>query len=577
MRTPLLLLLVSWQVVAQVPLPEPPFLPQNASAGASPSSGGIPNPQWSSLLGNLLYFYEAQRSGKLPSAKRVKWRNDSALTDGQDVKLDLTGGYYDADYIKCTFPLSFTVMSICWGATDFGKGYDLANQTPYLDDMLRWSLNWLIKAHAANNTLFVQIANGENPYWGGDQGIPLPRPSYQINDTSPGTDAAAGTAAAFAACSNLYANRIFSNSYSGPATLQNTTYAATLLEHAQQLFTFATSASGGLRVYQDSVPEAGKAYASSGYGDELAMAALFLSWATNSSSLYQQAQGYWQQYSLSNYNGVFNWDDKTPGLPVLFAQIAQANPSFGGNASTWQTVAEKYFDGIVYSGGPGYQTHGGLLYYDGDSKDASLNPALNAAMLLTRYVPLASTQSKKNDYWNYAKAQVSYALGNNPMQAPYIVGTNPNSPQNPHSALASGGNNISNINTYPAQEAYILYGAVVGGPDKYDRFFDIRGDWPETEAALDYNAPMLTLAAMHVLNDTADPFYTSLKAGAYDSKKPQGMPCDDVYTEGCGGPQLSEGGQIALGAILGLTGLAIFSLLAWWGMLSLKGQHELLY
>ncbi|KAG2146672.1 glycoside hydrolase family 9 protein [Suillus clintonianus] len=575
-----LLVLASWQAFAQVPLPEPPFLPQNASAGASASSGGIPNSQWSSMLGNLLYFYEAQRSGKLPSTNRVKWRNDSALTDGQDVKLDLTGGYYDAgDFIKCTFPLSFTVMSICWGATDFGKGYDLANQTPYLDDMLRWSLDWLMKAHAANNTLFVQVAHDEldNTYWGGDRGIPLPRPSYQINDTSPGTDAAAGAAAAFAACSNLYANRVFSNSYSGPATLQNATYAATLLKHAEQLFTFATSASGGQTVYQHSVPEAGVAYASSGYGDELAIAALFLSWATNSSSLYQQAQGYWQQYDLGSYNGVFNWDFKTPGLPVLFAQIAQANPSFGGNASTWQAVAEKYFDGIVYGGGPGYQTHGGLLYYDGDSDDASLNPSLNAAMLLTRYVPLASTQSRRNDYLNYAKAQVNYALGNNPMQAPYIVGANPNSPQNPHSAMASGGNDISNINTSPPQEAYVLYGAVVGGPDKYDRFFDLRDDWPETEVALDYNAPMLTLAAMHVLNDTADPFYTLLKAGTYDSKKPQGMPCDEAHTEGCGGPQLNQGGKIALGVIPGLTGVAIFSLIGWWGMISLRREHDLLY
>lgn len=65
--------------------------------------------------------------------------------------------------------------------------------------------------------------------------------------------------------------------------------------------------------------------------------------------------------------------------------------------------------------------------------------------------------------------------------APYIVGANPNSPQNPHSAMASGGNNISDINNSPPQEAYVLYGAVVGGPDKYDRFFDIRADWPETE------------------------------------------------------------------------------------------------
>lgn len=51
-------------------------------------------------------------------------------------------------------------MSVCWGATDFGKGwltsytfamysiwigYDLASQTPYLDDMLRWGLDWLMK------------------------------------------------------------------------------------------------------------------------------------------------------------------------------------------------------------------------------------------------------------------------------------------------------------------------------------------------------------------------------------------------------------------------------------------------
>jgi hypothetical protein len=40
----------------------------------------------------------------------------------------------------------------------------------------------------------------------------------------------------------------------------------------------------------------------------------------------------------------------------------------------------------------------GLLYYDGDSDEASLNPALNAAMLLLRFAPLASTPEKKNRY-----------------------------------------------------------------------------------------------------------------------------------------------------------------------------------
>lgn len=35
------------------------------------------------LTKSLLYF-EAQRSGKLPSNQRVQWRGDSALSDGKD-------------------------------------------------------------------------------------------------------------------------------------------------------------------------------------------------------------------------------------------------------------------------------------------------------------------------------------------------------------------------------------------------------------------------------------------------------------------------------------------------------------
>ena len=47
--------------------------------------------------------------------------------------------------------------------------------------------------------------------------------------------------------------------------------------------------------------------------------------------------------------------------------------------------------------------------------------------------------------------------------------------------MASGGDDLSHIDTSPPQEAYVLYGAVVGGPDVKDNFYDIRSDWPETE------------------------------------------------------------------------------------------------
>ena len=194
------LLLVFWaqSVLAQLPLPSPPFLPPPAASGAVISAqNSIPNSQWSTLLGNSLYFYEAQRSGRLPSTKRVSWRNDSSVNDGSDVGLDLSGGYYDAggmpsisSWFALTYLLSHVRLhqvhissgqSLCSSEPSLLRpfpelfhyvnmlgcyrlwrrytrpaiftglsmtiylGYDLANQTAYLDDMLRWGLDWLIK------------------------------------------------------------------------------------------------------------------------------------------------------------------------------------------------------------------------------------------------------------------------------------------------------------------------------------------------------------------------------------------------------------------------------------------------
>ena len=46
-------------------------------------------------MNSVFSLYEAQRSGALPGENRVSWRGDSALQDGQDNGLDLTGGWYD--------------------------------------------------------------------------------------------------------------------------------------------------------------------------------------------------------------------------------------------------------------------------------------------------------------------------------------------------------------------------------------------------------------------------------------------------------------------------------------------------
>ncbi|CAL1701489.1 unnamed protein product [Somion occarium] len=574
--------------LAQLPLPNSTYLPPNASFGVqhvNDSQKSSVDPHWSSLLGNLLWFYEAQRSGKLPSNKRVPWRNDSAVEDGRDAGLDLSGGYYDAgDYVKYTYPLSFSLMSICWGAVDFGGGYDSANQTAYLDDMLRWGLDWLIKAHPSPNTLFVQVGDGDvdNAYWGGDLGIPTPRTSYQINETSPGTDAAAQASAAFSACSALYANHSLS-SVSNPASLTNISYASTLLSHAQQLYTFATNTTE--RTYQTSVPVSGQAYASSGFTDELTLASLFLSLASNSSQLYSQAVSDYQNFHLDEQirpgsESVFNWDGKSPGIVVLGAQIAKMYPNLASSSTSvnWTLEAEDYLDGIVKGRGRTFLTDGGLLWYPGDSNDASLNPALNAALLLTRYATSnLPPSSQRNSYLTFAQSQLNYTLGANPMNVPYIVGTHPNSPQNPHSAIATGASpyDIANIDTVPEHERYVLYGAVVGGPDTRDRFWDLRSDWVQGEVALDYNAPLLSLVAYTIMNQTTatqEPVFVSIEEGSY--VKPKNSPCDDAVKTGCGIHPWPKGAKIAFAVVITIVGLIILGFGTYWIVLATRNSTK---
>lgn len=75
---------------------------------------------------------------------------------------------------------------------------------------------------------------------------------------------------------------------------------------------------------------------------------------------------------------------------------------------------------------------------------------------------------------------------------------------------------------------------------------------------------MLTLAAAHVLNDTHDPFYTSLKAGAYDKVKPRGKPCNAAISDGCAGGRLGTSVTIGMAVPVAAVGAAILVLQAIW-------------
>ncbi|KAL1921943.1 uncharacterized protein VTP21DRAFT_10585 [Calcarisporiella thermophila] len=476
------------------------YVAQSTSNPGPIRENKFPNPEYMKLLDFSLLFYEAQRSGKLPSNNRVPWRHDSGLEDGRDQNVDLVGGYYDAgNYMKFTFPLAFALTHIAWGALEYFEGYVLAKQSEHLKDMLKWGTDWLIKAHPTNTTLFVQVGTGtvDNNYWGPDTDIPKPRLSFKISIEARGTDVSASTAAAFAANSIVF-RQLFNNEV----------YADTLLSHAKSLYAFAETLP--FMAYSDSVPAAGNFYSSStSYGDELAWGALWLYRATNDMVYAQKASAYFDQFKLAGLNLPLDWADQTGAVYVLGAQIDPSNPRY-------KKEAERYLDAKAKPNGGGCgRTKGGLLWCDGSSDSNSLQPPLNTAWLMVQYVN--KVDSKKNDsYYGFVKSQWDYVMGKNPMNTPYIIGAHSNSPKNPHSALAHGYAGFAMMKN-PVK--YVVYGALVGGPGKDDWFSDDISNWKTNEIAIDYNVPLQNLLAYMVQTTSEPPYYANLT-----SSRPEGAP-----------------------------------------------------
>ena len=113
--------------------------------------------------------------------------------------------------------------------------------------------------------------------------------------------------------------------------------------------------------YQTSVPVIENSYPSSGYGDDLAIASLWLGLAQNDSTLVNQAQGYYNQFKLDAQlpDSVFNWDSVLPGIPILATQIHRSYPYLGQDG--WQSQAETYLDRVVSGKGAGKLTKGSIV------------------------------------------------------------------------------------------------------------------------------------------------------------------------------------------------------------------------
>lgn len=142
------------------------------------------------------------------------------------MQIDLTGGYYDAgDNVKFGFPMAFTVSLLSWSVVEYGGKLSNKSELQNALDAIKWGTDYLINAHPAPNKLYVEVGDGNSDHqcWQRPEDMTTPRNSYEIDESKPGSDVAAETAAALAAASLAFA-KLDSN------------YASTLLTHSKQVY-----------------------------------------------------------------------------------------------------------------------------------------------------------------------------------------------------------------------------------------------------------------------------------------------------------------------------------------------------
>jgi hypothetical protein len=430
-----------------------------------------PKFNYAEALQKSILFYEAQRSGPVPAWNRLDWKGPSALEDGKDVGVDLSGGWYDAgDNVKFNFPMAASATLLAWGALEYAEAYRKSGQMPFLLNNLRWVADYFVKCHPEPDVLYGQVGDGDkdHAFWGAAEIMQMARPAFKVDAAKPGSDLAGETAAALAALSMVFRT-------------VDAAYADGLLLHARQLYDFADRHRG---VYSEAITNAKAFYNSwSGFNDELVWGALWLHQATKEPAYLAKAEaGYAAlstepQQTMKSFRWTHAWDDKSYGCYVLLAKLT--------GKDAYRQDAERWLD--YWTVGVGGQkvtyTPGGLAWLD---QWGSLRYAMNTSLLAFIYSDWVTDAAKKKRYHDFAVRQADYVLGENPSNRSFVVGFGVNPPTRPHHRTAHGSwaDNLA----IPEESRHILYGALVGGPGKDDKYADSRQDYIMNEVATDYNA-----------------------------------------------------------------------------------------
>ncbi len=474
-------------------------IPFAGSASVSAAS----NHDYGKALELSLYFYDANKCGEDIDGKALTWRKDCHTYDSKispsntnlgglysqyqssfdpdgDGTIDLSGGYHDAgDFIKFNLPASYAASTLAWGIYEFEDAYKETGCLAHAHDILRHFADYLIKStfldSSGNAVAFCyQVGDGhDHDVWRApevDTSSSMNRPAYFVTSSNKSSDQCYEAAAALASIA---------------VVLENTdaAYAAECTKYAEALYKFGDQCGGSITYEACS-----QFYSSGTWKDDKAWSECWLYLATDNQTYLNNAK------NCSEYDGwIHCWDKVMGGYYCMMYSITGEN--------SWKQKIEENLNSLSSKDitPQGYYAIGG---------------GWGSARYNTAWQMYAATYQKKsgsNSWLTKYQRQMDYLLGDNNYGISYLIGYGDKYPLHPHHR--GSGQNLSKAED-TADQKYILWGALVGGPGGDDSYSDITNDFVKNEVAIDYNAACVgALAGLYTYvggtTDGADPIIAS--------------------------------------------------------------------
>lgn len=470
-----------------------------------------------------LYFYDANKCGGGITGGRLEWRGDCHLED-REVELipmtekyrgtnlsqsfinkyrsildpdgngtmDLSGGMHDAgDHVKFGLPQAYAASTVGWGFYEFRDAYDDIGEGEHIREILRWFNDYFLRCTFMDKNGEViafcyQVGEGDIDHdWWNPPELQVytmledfERPAYFATSETPASDQCAGAAASLAI---NYLN--FKD--------EDPEYAKKCLDTAIALYEFARKYRG--------LGYAGTFYESSYDYDEMSWAAVWLNIATGNKEYIDHIvatdesgkyTGYMQRIIVDTGNEWQNiwvhcWDTVWGGVFAKLAPITNTERDwyiFRWNLEYWSGIAHENPKDTNFLA----KTPAGFSMLNSYGSARYNTAAQLCALVYKKY---------KGDgrFADWAKGQMEYIMGNNPMNRAYIVGYSENAASHPHHRASHGSKTLSMDD--PPDQVHTLWGALVGGPDADDFHKDVTSDYIYNEVAIDYNAAFVGACA----------------------------------------------------------------------------------